>query len=90
MTEEVLRKGILLQADIRKLEEFVDCCKKCWKILWIYRPKRMKLVTAYGALVDRIEVPKELSTRILQTIEQYIAEKKEEFDKLGVDMRETE
>ena len=90
MTEEVLRKGICLQADIHRLEEFVDCCKRCWKILWIYRPKRMKLVTAYGGLLDRIEVPRELSTRILQTIEQYIAEKKEEFEKLGVDVRETE
>lgn len=47
-------------------------------------------MTAYGVLLDRIEVPKELAARILQTIEQYIAEKKEEFDKLGVDMRETE
>lgn len=90
MTEEVLKKGIRLQAEIHKLEEFVDCCEKCWKILWIYRPKRMKLTTAYGTLVDRIEVPEELSASILQTIEQYIAEKKEEFDKLGVDMREAE
>ncbi len=90
MTEEVLKKGICLQAEIRKLEEFVDSCERCWKILWIYRPKGMKLVTAYGGLLDRIEVPGELSTRILQTIEQYIAEKKEEFEKLGVDMRETE
>jgi len=90
MTEEVLRKGICLQAEIHRLEEFVDCCKRCWKNLWIYRPKRMKLTTAYGGLLDGIEVPEELSTRILQTIEQYIAEKKEEFDKLGVDMRGTE
>ena len=47
--------------------------------------KRLKLVTAYE--LDRIEVPKELATRILDTIEKYIAEKKEEFEKLGVDMR---
>jgi len=90
MTEEVLEKGLKLQDEIVHLQNFVAHCKRNWKIFRVNRYKRIGIETAYGGVPESMQVAPELAERILETIEQYIAEKKEEFEKLGADMRETE
>lgn len=82
MTKEILDKGLSIQTEIKSLRHFVDCCKNCWKILRIRRYKKIKFQTAYGALADEITVSTELADRILDTIEDYIAEKEEELESL--------
>lgn len=82
MTKEMLNKGLAIQTEIKTLQHFVDCCENCWKILHIQRYKKIKFVTAYGALADEIRVSPELAERILNTIEEYIAEKEKELESL--------
>lgn len=90
MTKDVLERGVFIQEEIQRLQHFVNYYKNCWKILRINRYKKIGLETSYGALFDSIIISPELAARILDTIEKYITEKQEEFDKLGVDMREAE
>ena len=82
MTKETLNKALLMQAEIDKLQRFVRYCKNCWKILRIQRYKKVKFETAYGMLKDSISVSPELADRILDTIEEYIADKKKELESL--------
>lgn len=84
MTEEMLEKGLAIQTEIKTLQHFVDYCQKCWKILYIRtrRRKKIRLETAYGILADSISVKPELADRILNTIEEYIAEKEKELESL--------
>lgn len=86
MTKEMLDKGLSIQAEIESLQHFVDYCQKCWKILYIRtrtrRRKKIRLETSYGILADEIIVSTELADRILNTIEEYIAEKEKELESL--------
>lgn len=82
MTKEILDKGLTIQAEIETLQHFVDYCRKCWKILRIRRYKKIRLETSYGILADSVRVSPELADKILDTIEEYIAEKEKELESL--------
>lgn len=81
MTEETLEKAVDYKQQINELKKFVRDCRSCWNILRLYN-KRFKLKTAYGYLSNEIEVTKELSERILKTIEDYTHELETELEKM--------
>ena len=82
MTEETLEKAVDYKQQINELKKFVRDCRSCWNILWLHNNKRFKLKTAYGYLSNEIEVTKELSERILKTIENYTHELETELEKM--------
>lgn len=86
MTDETLEKAVNYKQQINELKKFVRNCRSCWNILWLHNNnnnnKRFKLKTAYEYLSDEIEVTKELSERILKTIENYTHELETELEKM--------
>lgn len=82
MTDETLEKAVDYKQQINELKKFVRDCRSCWNILRLYY-KRFKLKTApYGHVSNEIEVTKELSERILKTIEDYTHELETELEKM--------
>ena len=82
MTEESLKRAKELEKEIKELDWFMDDCKKCWKILRVIRPNRVKLKTAYGCISNEIEVSEELATKILMTMREYKIKLMLELDRL--------
>ena len=82
MTRDTLNKALRIDDEIINLKHFVSYCRNCWKILRIQRYKHIKFETSYGCLKDSISVQPELADRILDTIEEYIAEKEKELSEL--------
>lgn len=81
MTRETLKKANNYIIQIAELNRFVRTCRNCWKIIRLKHPK-FKVITAYGALSDEIEVSEELAKRILITIEDYAHELEMDLEKM--------
>lgn len=82
MTNDQLDKGLHIAAEIRELKHFVSVCHSCWKIIRIQRLKKYRLETSYGFLAGSIRLSPELADRIVETIEEYIADKEKELESL--------
>lgn len=81
MTRKTLERANECIIQISYLNRFINTCYTCWKIIRLKHPK-FKMVTAYGALKDELEVDDELAKRILTLIEDYVRELENELEKM--------
>jgi lactam utilization protein B len=81
MTRKTLEKANKYVIQISYLNRFINTCRTCWKIIRLKHPK-FKMVTAYGALQNEIEVDDELARRILALIEDYVRELENDLEKM--------
>lgn len=82
MTREKVDEALSIVAEIDHLKHFTSYCRKCWGILRIQRYKKIRFQTSYGALDDSMQFSKELTDKILDTIENYISDKEKELEEL--------
>lgn len=71
MTEDALKRANELKQEIKSLDWFMDDCNKCWKILRVIRPNKLRLSTSYGLIRNDIEVSGELADEILMVMHKH-------------------
>ena len=81
MTKKELEKANRCVNQSDELNRFVKTCRTCWNIIWLKHPK-FKMITAYGAIRSELLVDEELAKRILITIENYVWELEDDFEKM--------
>lgn len=82
MTEDTLKRANELKKEIKEIDSFTEDCCKCWKMLRVIKPNRIKLKTAYGIIRNEIEVSEALADKILTTMDEYKLELMAELEKL--------